>query len=107
MIWGRVTDRPKDEKASVDVISVRDALQRLEAGERTVRFWFKDKKQHRRVYVQCSLEEFVYRWSQHIPERYQLAVRSFGLFAPRFTVSAPRRLAASRWRKTESLRPVS
>ncbi len=52
-------------------------------GERTVRFWFKDKKEHRRVYVQCSLEEFVDRWSLHIPERYQHAVRSFGLFAPR------------------------
>jgi hypothetical protein len=52
-------------------------------GERTVRFWFKDKKQHRRVYVDCSLEEFVDRWSQHIPERYQHAVRIFGLFAPR------------------------
>ena len=52
-------------------------------GERTVRYWFKDKKQHRRVYLQCSLEEFVDRWSQHIPEHYQHAVRSFGLFAPR------------------------
>jgi len=29
------------------------------------------------------LEEFVNRWAQHIPERYQHAVRSFGLFAPR------------------------
>ena len=52
-------------------------------GERTVRFWFKDKKQCRRGEVQCSLEEFIHRWSQHIPERYQHAVRSFGLFAPR------------------------
>jgi hypothetical protein len=52
-------------------------------GERTVRFWFKDKKLRRRVEVQCSLEEFIDRWSQHIPERYQHAVRSFGLFAPR------------------------
>jgi len=52
-------------------------------GERTVRFWYKDKKLRRRVEVQCSLEEFIDRWSQHIPERYQHAVRSFGLFAPR------------------------
>jgi hypothetical protein len=29
------------------------------------------------------LEEFVDRWAQHIPERYQHAVHSFGLFAPR------------------------
>jgi hypothetical protein len=35
--------------------------------------------------VQCSPEEFVERWSQHIPERYRHAVRSFGLFAPRAT----------------------
>jgi Putative transposase len=52
-------------------------------GERSVRFWSKDKKQRRRVYVTCSLEEFIDRWAQHIPERYQHTVRSFGLFAPR------------------------
>ena len=52
-------------------------------GQRNVRFWYKDKKLRRRVYVQCSLEEFIDRWAQHIPERYQHAVRGFGLFAPR------------------------
>jgi hypothetical protein len=52
-------------------------------GKRNIRFWYKDKKLRRRVYVQCSLEEFIDRWAQHIPERYQHAVRSFGLFAPR------------------------
>jgi len=52
-------------------------------GERAVRFWLKDKKLRRRVEVECSLEEFMDRWAQHIPERYQHAVRSFGLFAPR------------------------
>lgn len=52
-------------------------------GERTVRFWAKDKKLGRQVHLQCSLEEFVDRWAQHIPERYQHAVRCFGLFAPR------------------------
>jgi hypothetical protein len=52
-------------------------------GEQTVRFWYNDKKLRRRVELQCSLEEFVDRWVQHIPERYQHAVRSFGLFAPR------------------------
>ena len=52
-------------------------------GERTVTFWFKDKKLHRRVFVQCLLEKFIDRWEQHIPERYQHAVSSFGLFAPR------------------------
>jgi hypothetical protein len=52
-------------------------------GKGTVRFWYKDKKLDRRINVECSLEEFVDRWAQHIPERYQHTVRSFGLFAPR------------------------
>ena len=51
--------------------------------ERSITFWTKDKKLRRRIEVQCSLEEFIDRWSQHIPERYQHSVRSFGLFAPR------------------------
>jgi hypothetical protein len=53
------------------------------AGEPSVTFWYKDKKQRRRMYVRCSLQEFIDRWAQHIPERYQHTVRSFGLFAPR------------------------
>jgi hypothetical protein len=52
-------------------------------GKRTVTFWYKDKKLRHRVEVQCSLEEFIDRWAQHILERYQHGVRSFGLFAPR------------------------
>jgi len=52
-------------------------------GERSVKFWFKDKRLHRKSEVQCSLEEFVDRWSRHVPERYQHAIRSFGLFARR------------------------
>ncbi len=51
--------------------------------ERIVRYWYKDKKLRRRVYLTCSLEEFIDRWAQHILERCQHAVRSFGLFAPR------------------------
>ena len=51
--------------------------------ERTVTFWAKDKRQRRRVEIECSLEEFIDRWAQHILERSQHAVRSFGLFAPR------------------------
>jgi hypothetical protein len=52
-------------------------------GDRTVKFWFNDKQLHRRVEVECSHEEFIDRWAQHIPEVYHHAVRSFGLFAPR------------------------
>jgi Putative transposase len=54
-------------------------------GERTVTFWYTDKKLGRKVYAQCSVEEFIERWSQHIPERYQHGVRNFGLFSPRAT----------------------
>ena len=49
----------------------------------TVTFWYRDKKLRRRLYVQCSVEEFVERWAQHILEPYWDAVRSFGLFGPR------------------------
>ena len=52
-------------------------------GERTIRFWYKDKKLRRRVELQLSTKEFVDRWAQHVPEFYHHAVRSFGLFAPR------------------------
>ena len=52
-------------------------------GERIVRFWYKDKKLRSRVYYTCSLEEFIDRWAQHILNRCQHSVRSFGLFAPR------------------------
>jgi hypothetical protein len=51
--------------------------------EPSVTFWTRDKKEGDRRDVQCSLKEFVDRWAQHILERYQHAVRSFGLFAPR------------------------
>jgi hypothetical protein len=51
--------------------------------QRTVTFWYNDKVLHRRAYVQCSLGEFCDRWAQHVPERYQHAVRNFGLFGPR------------------------
>jgi hypothetical protein len=49
----------------------------------SVTFWTKVKKLRRRIEVQYSLEDFIDHWAQHIPERYQHAVRSFGLFAPR------------------------
>jgi Putative transposase/Transposase zinc-binding domain len=57
----------------------------IHVGDRTVRFWHMDKKLSRKVDVQCSPEEFIDRWSQHIPERYRHAVRNFGLFSPRAT----------------------
>jgi hypothetical protein len=73
-------------------------------GHRTVRFWYKDKKLRRRVYVQCSLEEFINRWAQHIPEFYQHAVRSFGQFAPR-ALNQHRQLSLPFWGRSESHAP--
>lgn len=52
-------------------------------GMQCVRFWAKDKKRGQRIEVEYSPEEFVDRWAQHVRPRYQHAVRSFGLFAPR------------------------
>jgi hypothetical protein len=49
----------------------------------SVWFWYKDKRLHRRRRVRCTIEEFIDRWSQHIPRRRRHAVRHFGLFAPR------------------------
>ncbi len=48
-----------------------------------VTFWHKDKRLKRWITVQCTLEEFINRWSRHIPKHYRHAVRHFGLFAPR------------------------
>ena len=69
---GRYTRRPPMAEHRITLIT-----------DRTVTFWYKDKKLRRKVEMQCSLEEFVERWAQHIPERYRHSVRSFGLFAPR------------------------
>jgi Putative transposase/Transposase zinc-binding domain len=52
-------------------------------GDGIVQFSSKDKKLGRSVEVQCSIEEFIDSWSQHIPKRYQHAIRYFGVFAPR------------------------
>jgi hypothetical protein len=46
-------------------------------------FRTKDKKLDFWVELECSLEEFVDRWAQHISEHYQHGVRYFGFFASR------------------------
>lgn len=53
-------------------------------GENSVRYWTKDKRSGNRIHLECSFQEFVKRWEQHIPIHYQHAVRSFGLFSSRF-----------------------
>ena len=52
-------------------------------GTQNVTFWRKDKKLGCRVEIQCSPEQLIDLWAQHIPEHYQHAVRYFGLYAPR------------------------
>jgi len=48
-----------------------------------ITFWAKDRRLRRQVTVRLRPKEFLAAWIQHIPERYEHAVRSFGIFAPR------------------------
>jgi hypothetical protein len=48
-----------------------------------ITFCAKDRRLRRQVIVRLTPKEFLAAWTQHIPERYEHAVRSFGLFAPR------------------------
>jgi len=50
--------------------------------DREVRFWTKDKIRKRRVNISCTPEEFVATLAEHVPDRYQHAIRYFGLLAP-------------------------
>lgn len=50
--------------------------------DREVRFWIKDKKQKRRVTISCTPEEFVATLADHVPDRYQHAIRHYGLLSP-------------------------
>jgi hypothetical protein len=52
-------------------------------GERNVTFRVKNKNSGLWCDEKCSLEEFVDRWAQHIPEHYQHRVRYFGFFSSR------------------------
>ena len=56
-----------------------------EISKQEIQFWAKDRRLHRQVMIRLTPKEFIAAWMQHIPERYEHAVRSFGLFAPRTT----------------------
>src|SRR5882724_5925834 len=47
-----------------------------------VQFWTKDLREKRRVITRYSIEEFVAALADHVPDRYQHAIRYFGLLAP-------------------------
>jgi hypothetical protein len=51
--------------------------------QQQIEFLAKDRRLRRHVIVCLTPKEFLAAWTQHIPERYEHAVRSFGLFAPR------------------------
>ena len=51
--------------------------------DREVRFWSRDKIQKRRINISYKPEEFVATLAEHVPDRYQHAIRYFGLLAPR------------------------
>jgi hypothetical protein len=55
----------------------------IEISQQEIKFLAKDRRLHRQVTVRLTPKEFLAAWTQHIPERYEHAVRSFGLFAPR------------------------
>ena len=67
----------------------------LGIGDGFVRFWYKDKETHRRETVRYTVEEFIDRWAQHIPQRYRHAVRYSGLFAPRGWPTEPQQFLPS------------
>lgn len=69
--------------------SLHHQLQRRIIGitKQEIKFWAKDKRLRRQVIVRLTPKEFLTAWIQHIPERYDHAVRSFGLFAPRATAN--------------------
>ncbi len=48
-----------------------------------IEFWAKDRRLGRQVAVRLTPEDFLAAWMQHLPDDYEHAVRTFGLFAPR------------------------
>lgn len=48
-----------------------------------IEFWANDRRLRRQVMIRLTPREFLAAWAQHVPECYEHAVRSFGLFAPR------------------------
>ena len=55
----------------------------LEVTNVKVEFCTKDKRQKRTVTTRLSLQDFVSALAEHIPDRYQHAIRYYGLLAPR------------------------
>ncbi len=69
---GRYARRPPIAQRRITKISTEE-----------IQFWAKDKRQHCQTIVRFTPKEFISAWMAHIPNKYEHAVRSFGLFAPR------------------------
>jgi Putative transposase/Transposase zinc-binding domain len=69
---GRYARRPPIAQRRITKISKQE-----------IEFWAKDRRLRRPVFVRLTPKEFIAAWMQHLPERYEHAVRTFGLFAPR------------------------
>jgi hypothetical protein len=54
-----------------------------EISRQEIAFWAKDRRLRRQVVIRLTPKEFLATWAQHMPESYEHAVRTFGLFAPR------------------------
>jgi hypothetical protein len=55
----------------------------LKITDEEVLFWTKDLKEKKIVETRYTIAEFVTMLAEHVPERYQHAMRYFGLLAPR------------------------
>jgi hypothetical protein len=55
----------------------------VEITDREVQFLTNDKKKKQVVTTRYSIEEFVARLAEHVPDHYRHAIRHFGLLAPR------------------------
>src|SRR6185437_5999742 len=54
----------------------------IEIRDGKVTFWTKDLKLKQRVTSQCTLVEFVTKLFPHVKDKYEHAIRYFGLLAP-------------------------
>lgn len=68
---GRYARRPPIAQRRITNISTQE-----------IQFWAKDRKLGRNVIVRFAPAEFISAWMLHIPDRYEHAGRSFGIFAP-------------------------
>ena len=67
-------------------------IKQIKDGE--VEFLHKNKRSASLETASCSIEEFIDRWSQHIPQRCSHVIRHFGLFSPRSSAHTSRAVFA-------------